>query len=309
MSVRRHKKLAILHKVEATYGTDIVPTAADALIASNVAFTPMEGEEVTRDLMLPYMGNQGVILAGLYASLEFDIEVAGAGAAGTVPRFGGLLRSCGFAETVTPGTSVSYSIVENDVESGSIYFIQDDVQHVILGARGTVSWDFTPKGIPKMRFSIMGLLGTITDIASMPVVSASALIAPLVVSKANTTQTLHGWPCVAESLSLDIGNEVTPRFLIGDELVAITDRNSSGSTVVEARKLAVVDWFEIALNRTRGPLSLVHGKTVGNIFELDAPLVEIGKPTQGQTNNVVNYTLPLGLVPNVGLDELVITVR
>lgn len=309
MSIRRYKKLAILHKVEATYGTDAAPVDADALIASNVSFTPIEGEEVSRDLMLPYLGNQGVILAGLHATLEFDIECAGAGVAGDVPRFGGLLRTCGMAETVTAETSVTYSIVEDDVESGSIYFIQDGVQHVILGARGNVTWDFTPKGIPKMRYRMTGLLGTISDVATLPAVSAATLVVPLVVSKANTVQNLHGWPAVAESLSIDLGNEVTPRFLIGDELIAITDRNTSGSTTVEARDLATVNWFEKAMNRERGALSLVHGTVAGNTVEITAPEIEIGKPTQGQTNNVVNYTLPLLFAPNAGRDEIVITVR
>ena len=65
MSARRWKKLAILNKIETAYRTDSTPTAADALIATNVTFTPLEGDEVSRDLMLPYLGNQGVVLAGI----------------------------------------------------------------------------------------------------------------------------------------------------------------------------------------------------------------------------------------------------
>ncbi|WP_299165793.1 phage tail tube protein [uncultured Tateyamaria sp.] len=309
MTARRYKQMAILHAMEVDYAVDVVPAAADALIASNVTFNPMEGEEVSRDLMLPYLGNQGIILAGLYASLEFDIEVAGAGAAGDVPPYGSLLRVCGLAETVTAGVSVVYSIVEDGLESGSLYFIQDGVRHILLGCRGTVSMNFTPKGIPQYRFRIIGLLGTISDVAENPAVSALGLTTPLIVSKANTALTLHGWNAVAESVSFDLGNEVTPRFLIGDERIKVTDRNVSGNAVVEARLMEEINWFEIATARTRGALSLTHGTADGNVVQIEAPNVEVGRPTQGQTNNVVNYTLPLAMIPGAGRDELVITVR
>lgn len=306
---RHWKKLAILHKIEATYGTDAAPAAADAITASNVTFTPMEGEEVSRDLLLPYLGNQGVLLAGIYARLEFDVEIAGAGAAGDVPVYGSLLRIAGFAETVEAGVSVDYSTVEAGVESGSIYFVSDKVQHVMLGCQANVSLTFTPKGIPRYRFTVMGLLGTISDIGAMPAVSTAGLITPLIVNKANSVMSLHGWTAVAESLAIELGNTLTARFLIGDELIRISDRSSTGTAVVEARSIAAIDWFTIAQERTRGALSLVHGANPGNIVEITAPAVEIGRPTQGQTDNIVNYSLPLMLCPQAGLDELAISVR
>ncbi|MEB3417552.1 phage tail tube protein [Salipiger marinus] len=306
---RHWKKLAILHKLETAYATDAAPLAADAIIASNVTFTPMEGEEVTRDLMLPYLGNQGVLLAGVYARLEFDVEIAGAGALGDIPKYGSLLRIAGFSETVDAGVAVEYSIVETGLESGSIYFVSDKVQHVMLGCQANVALTFTAKGIPRYRFTVIGLLGTITDLGTMPAVTTAGWITPVIVSKANTVMTLHGWTAVAESLSVDRGNVLTPRFNIGDERMSITDRSATGSTVVEARSIATIDWFARALARTRGELSLVHGTTAGNTVEIAAPAVEVGRPTQGQTDNIVNYTVPLMLCPEDGLDELTITVR
>lgn len=309
MSARRFKKLAILHKVETTYGTDIVPAAADAIIATNVTFTPLEGQEVERDLMLPYLGNQGVILAGTYARIEFDVELAGAGAAGTVPKYGSLLRVCGMAEVVTAATSVAYSIIEEAAESGSLYFLMDKTRHVLLGGRANVALNYTAKGIPTFRFTYLGLLGTISDVGSMPVVSQTGWVKPLVVSKANTIMLLHGWTAKAESLALDLGNTVTPRFLIGDERLLISDRKSSGTAVVEARPIAEIDWFAKALSRERGALSMVHGIAAGNIVEVTAPAVEIGRPTIGQTDNIANYSLPLAPCPSEGLDEMSIIVR
>lgn len=309
MDARRWRKLAILAAIETTYGTDAVPTAANALIGTNVSFTPIEGDEVSRDLILPYLGNQGIVLAGTYGKLSFDIEVAGAGTPGDVPQYGVLMRAAGMAETITADTSVKYTIVEDDVEAVTIYFESDGVRHVLLGCRGNVSANFAPKAIPHFTFTLTGLLGTITDISALTAVTTTGLVTPLVVSKANTTLSLLGWSSVAESLALDLGNTVTPRFVIGGDQMLITDRKSTGTAVVEARSLATVNWFEAALERTRGALALKHGTTDGNIVEIACPSVEIGKVTQGQTDNISNYSLPLSLCPTDGLDELAITVR
>lgn len=306
---RRWNRLAMLFGIEDTYGTDIVPTVADAIIGANVSFTPIEGEEVSRDLMLPYLGNQGMVLAGQYARLEFDVEIAGAGTAGTVPKYGSLLLTAGMAETVTAGTKVEYTIVEDDVESGSLYFQHDGVQHILLGCQANVALSFAPSAIPKFRITLLGLLGTITDLALMPTVSTAGWTTPLHVSKANTVLSLHGWNAVAESVSLDLGNTLTPRMLIGDELIMISDRKSTGSAVVEARKLATINWFERIQNRTRGLASIIHGRTAGNIVEVPCPAVELGKPSTGQTNGIINYTFPLIVCPQAGRDELKIIVR
>ena len=267
MPARRWKKLAILHKLEAVYGTSSAPLAADAIIATNVSFTPLEAEEVSRDLMLPYMGNQGVVLAAEHGRIEFDVEIAGAGAAGDVPNYGSLIRAAGFAETISVATSVEYEIIEDAVESGTIFFNSDGVQHIFLGGRCNLSLTFTPKGIPKFRVTYLGLLGAVADVA-MPVVTMAGWITPLIVSKSHTTMLLHGGGSVAESLSIELGNTLTPRFLIGDEKVLISDRSTTGSAVVEARLMAETNWFDRARNRTRGALSLIHGNAAGNIVEI-----------------------------------------
>lgn len=304
MGVRKHNKLAMLHKLETTYGEDAAPTAANALLAANVTITPIEGQEVSRDLLLPYMGNQGVVLAGIYARVEFDLEIAGSGTAGEPPKIGSILRVAGMSETITAGQDVTYEIVEDAVESGSLYFISDKVRHVLLGGQANIAPSFAPSSIPRFRVTYLGLLGTITDVAAMPAVTNAGWTTPETVSKANTTMSLHGWPSVAESLSVDLGNTLTPRFLIGDEKILISNRSSTGTAVVEARSLAEVDWFDRALKRTRGELKLTHGKVPGNIVELTAPAVEVGKPSQGQTDGIVNYSLPLSLCTVEGLDEL-----
>jgi hypothetical protein len=131
-----------------------------------------------------------------------------------------------------------------------------------ISCRGTFSMSFEPKQIPKFRFSMTGLLGTILD-AFMPAVSMTGWSTPVAVSKDATTMTLHGWSSIASKLSVDLGNTVTPRFLIGAESMLITDRQSVGEAVVDALSPAEMNWFTGAQGRTRGALSLVHGVAAG----------------------------------------------
>lgn len=306
---RYFRKLAVLAKIEADYGADAAPTgAANAIQMTEVSVTPLAGGEVSRDLLLPYLGQQGVELVGTYVTLEGSVELAGASAAGTVPAYGVLLRACGLAETVTVGTSVEYDPVSSGFEAATLYYNRDGVRHIMLGARGTFVISMSPSQIPRMRFTFTGLAGTISD-APLPGVDLSAFVRALVVTKANTTMALHGWTAVAEQLTVTLGNQVEPRFLIGEESIQIVDRQMTGSIVVEAKSLETVNWFDIAKARTRAPAAITHGTIAGNIVELEMPAVEVGRPTEGETQKILNYTLPLMPCPVSGDDEFKMTVR
>ena len=307
--MRRYRKMALLAKVETSYGTDSVPVAAaDAILATDVNLTPLAGQDVPRDLLLPYLGHQGVELTGNYMQLEFSVEAAGAGSAGTVPGYGALLRACGLSETITAAVSVAYQPVSAGEESVSLYFNQDGVRHVALGCRGSFTADFTPNQIPRLRFTLMGLSGTVSDIA-LPAADVSGFQDPVLVSKANTVLSLHGAARIAESLSIDLGLQVTPRFLIGDERMQVTGRQSAGTAVLEAKAMSAVNWFDIARAKTKAALQLIHGTSAGHIVQIDAPKVQIGRPLQGQTDGIVSYSLPLMLTPDSGDDEIVLTVK
>lgn len=303
------RKLAVLAKTEAAYGTDPTPTGgANAMQMTNVQVEPMAGQSVSRDLLFPYLGHQGVLLTGTHGTIAGDIEIAGSGAAGTAPAWGPLLKACGFAETIDVGVDVQYNPISATFSSVTIYYNLDGVQHILLGCRGSMSLSLVPLQVPRMRFSFTGLSGTITDVA-LPAVTLTGFTKPVPVNKANTTMTLHGWTAIAESLSIDIANQVEPRFLIGEESVEIVDRMSTGSAVVVATSLATKDWFSIAAAETLAALAVQQGTVAGNIITLAAPKVQIGRPTQGVSQGIANYSLPLMLRPSAGDDELVITAK
>lgn len=309
LTKRYWRKLAMLLKRETAYGTDATPLVADAIVAKNVSFSPFEGEEQPRDLIVPHLGSLGTILSAVHGKLEFDLEMAGAGAKGSVAKYGTALRIAALSETITAGTKVDYAITEALVDSASLYFEHGLVRHVFLGTQANLQFDWTPPKLGNIRVTILGLLGEISDQGSLPAVGLTGWTKPVAVSKANTSVSLHGIPVVTESLQINLGNVLTPRFLIGDERVLITDRKTTGTIVVEANPLSEVNWFALATAGTTGALTVTHGTVDGNIVEVTAPAVQIGMPTVGQTNGVMNYSLPLDFQESALLNSLKITTR
>lgn len=312
MAARKMHKLALLAKIETTYGTDAAPTgAANAMVVRNVTITPLEGDEISRDLIVPFFGHQGLILAGVYGKIEFEVELAGAGAAGTAPFWGPLARACALSETIVAATTVTYAPVSAGQEAVTLWWNLDGTKHVLLGCRGNMTISLESQKIPLLKFAFVGLLGTVAD-AALPAVTLPAPPKPLVPSKTNTPVfTLHGYAAVMETTSLDLGNKVEPRLLVGSETIEMTDRTSTGSTTLQADQVANIDWQGKASSRARGALAITHGTTAGNIIQIAAPAVEIGKPSFGSSNNILNTTLPLALCPSSssGNDEISIVVK
>jgi len=302
----------LLAKVETTYGTDAVPTkAVNAILCGSLEINPIEGDKVQRNLIRPYLGNAQDIQVTTYATVSFEVELCGGGAAGTAPQYGSLLQACGFSETVTAGVDVQYLPVSTGMKSLSLYFQADGIKHVLLGAMGSVSFDLIAKSLPTMKFNFTGLLGTITD-SAIPTDPTYTQVIPVAVSTANTTPcTLHGYTPVLESLNLDMANEVKYRSLVNDERVIITDRKPKGSIKLDMPTLAVKDFFTIAKNATLGTLSVQHGQAAGNIIVLDSATNGIGISgvKYAELDGIDQLSMDLSFVPVLGNDEVKLTIK
>ena len=71
--------------IEPGYGQAPVLSASDAILATNIRLTPMEGQDVSRDLELPFMGAEGTIPADIHVRMQFNVELVASGAAGQAP--------------------------------------------------------------------------------------------------------------------------------------------------------------------------------------------------------------------------------
>lgn len=308
------RKAVILAKIETTEGTDAVPTgAANSIQVGNLQPRPLSAEFVDRTNYTPYLGEPGSVLAVKSGELSFEVEIAGAGAAGTAPKYGPLLRACGMAETISAGISAIYAPVSSGFESLTIYYNKDGVRHKLLGARGTVVLGFNAKQIPVYRFRFIGQYGAAADAAEAGVVY-TGFQAPLAVNNVNTpTFSLHAIADTAaplQSLEVDLGNTLVYRALVGAEAAKITDRKSRGSLSFEETTVTVKDWWTAIGNGTLGALQLVHGLNAGNIVQIDAPQVQITEPQQADSDGIVMLNTSLRIRPtSAGNDELTITVK
>jgi hypothetical protein len=301
----------ILAKIEAAYGIDSAPTgAANAMLMTDVAFQPMEGEDVDRNLEYPFLGYQGTISAALRAVLTGSTELAGSGALGTAPAWGPLARACGLAQVINPGVDVTYLPASDGHESVTIYFWIGGTRQVLRGVRGTGVLEIPAQGVPRIRWTLTGLWVKPTETARVTP-DLSAFKAPQVASHANTpTFTVNAVSLVLRNFSLDLGNQVEPRLLIGREEIKIVDRAETISAIVEAVPLTTFDPFTRAEQGESGsvPMQIVHGTVAGSIITIAAPKCQVQR-LNGYENqqNVLEWPLRLRPLFTAGDDQFSIT--
>jgi hypothetical protein len=308
------RRRVILAKLETTYGTDANPTgSANAILVRNLTITPLNAELIQRDLIRPYLGASPQLLAATSATVEFEVEIAGAGAAGTSPAYSPILRACGMSEatsgTPTPNARV-FSPVSTNFPSVTIYFNVDGVQHKLTGARGNVALNINAKEIPVYQFTFTGLYKPAAD-AALPTPDYTAFQAPQAANTSNTpTFSFFGYSAPLQNLEINFNNEVVFRSLIGSESVIITNRAVSGTATFEAPTIATKDFFTSAIDSVTGALQLIHGTAGGKIVQLDSSVVSIGNPTYQDSDGIHMLSVPFNLVPTTaGNDEITITVK
>lgn len=305
------RKRTILAKIETTYGTDPTPTgAANAILVRNLNITPLNAELLNRDLVRPYLGASEQLLASAYVGIDFEVEMAGAGAAGTAPAYGSLLKACGMTETLVALATATYTPVSSSFSSVTIYYNVDGVLHKLTGCRGNVEIDIKARQIPVFKFTFTGLYNAPSDTV-LPTVSYTAFQTPLAANSDNSSGfSLFSYSGALESLTMNFNNGVQYRSLIGAEDVLMTDRQLSGQVVFEAPTIAAKDFFSLALGTTLGALDITHGTTAGNKVQISSSRVNVTNPTYQDQNGIQMLQVPMRLIPSTaGNDEISIVVK
>ena len=270
------KSKVILAKIESAYGVDPTPTgAANAMLMTGVELSPMEGEDVSRDLEFPYLAAQGMIPVGLRVRLRGKVELAPSGAAGTAPAWGPLLRACGVAETIVTDTSVTYEPITDSMESVAIHFWIGGTQHKMLGVRGDATLRFTAQGLPYIEFDLTGLYTEPAE-ATPATPTLTGFQTPLVVTDTNTpTFTVDDGggavSLVMREFQMALGNQVEPRLLVRSESIIIPDRAEAVTVHVEAVPVSTFNPYALASAQTPVEVVLVHGTDAGAVATLDLP--------------------------------------
>ena len=295
----------LLAKIETTYGVDPTPTgAADAVLGKDVKISPMEGQDISRELDLAFMGAEPTIPANTFAKISFKVELSPNGAAGVAPAWGPLLRACGCAQTIVASTSVTYNPISLTHESITLWFVIGSTLFKVPGARGTAKVTIGAQGIPYIEFEFTGLF-TVPAEGSRPTPTLTAWKKPTVASKTNTPVfTIGGTSLVMRQFALDLGNQIETRFLINSESVMLVDRAETIDVTVEAEPLTTINPWQLAVNQTQTPVIVQHGVTAGSRITINAPLAQVQRPAGVEENQGI-AEWPLKLIPqqNAGNDQ------
>ena len=288
----------LLLGMETVYGTAPVLAAADAILATKIRIMPMEGQDLSRDLERPHMGAQATIPVDLHAKMSFTVEILPSGTAGTAPVIGKLLRALGCAETIVAATSVTYNPVSRNHESVAVHLWIGDTRFALIGARGTGTLRVNASGIPVLEVELTGLWTQPSQAARIEPDLDDQLEADVLAATTTNTPvfTVNAVGLVMRSLSLTLGNQVEPRFLIGADRVLITGRQELVETTVEAVPLGTLNPFALALARTKVPIALTHGTAAGKTVSLSVPAAQVQRlQSIEEQQGIAEW--PLRLVP------------
>ena len=299
------RRRVILAKIESTYGTSSSPAGSDAVLCRDLSITPLQADMVDRQLVRPYMGASPQLMANKRVQIQFTVELAGSGAAGTAPRYGQVMRACGMSETIAASVSVTYAPVSTGFESVTIAYHNDGKRHLITGCRGTFSMSCQVGSIPTIAFDMTGLYATPTDTA-LPTATYTQQAQPLIFTHTNTSSfSVFSYAACLSEFSLNLGTATAYRELVGcTKEVVITDRKTEGSLMVEEVLAATKDFYGAATGEATGAITFVHGVTAGNILTLNVPYADLTMPSDGESDGIIMLTLPFTATPSSGNDEL-----
>lgn len=315
--------LVVTAALEATYGVDAAPAAADAMLLSNVRINPLRATNIPRDIVRGYHGASPQLVGTGFVEIEGTFELAGSGTATTPPKWGRLMQCMGFAQTVG-AASVDYTPISTYGASSSatVYYFLDGVRHILLGVRGSWELSMAVNSRPEMRVRLVGKYGGVAT-ASNPTPDLTAFRAPIAVTDTNSgdlllgavtytagTGTIAGGTAyVGSGLTLSSGNNVVFQPLLGRESVLITNREITGRIALDLDNADVVSFMSDVRANTLTAMGLTHGTAAGNIVGVYSPSVQRLDPGVEDLDGVAMNAYAIRAVPVAGNDELRIVVR
>lgn len=303
------KKYLVIAKLENTQFTDPTPTpTANSMLVKNLKCTPLKVTSEDRNLMRPWYGNSEQIPVSEEGMIEFDVEIAGSGAAGTAPKWGPLMQACAFYETTNAGVSVVYQPISSALKSIQIWAYRDGLLYKFSGAVGTVKMSFAAKKLPEFHFVFTGKYVAVSDAAipsgavftgfQKPVASIPALMG---------TVTIGGYAAKLSQFDLDMANDVSHAIWMNNETLAVVDRKPKGSIQVEAVTVATKDYWTLVRNASTMAAVLTQGITAGNIVALTAPAMQLVDINESEFEKTQALTLTTAFMPSTGNDEVFVT--
>lgn len=297
MSRKTRKKILAAAINEAVYGADAIAAGtAQYMQTTGLEITPIEGEDIDRELDTPELGNSARMLVGDNVKISTGIELTGSGSATQPVPYLPVLVAAGW--TATPGASeVVYSkVTDNSEKDVTFYGYQDGALHKATGARGTLTFTANINEVPKIEAELTGLFNGIqkTPLPNAPDFSAFQL--PQKVGATHTRLLVDGQALKMFEFEVSENVEVIYDENTEGEEVFIADYAAEGRIMVEAPALDEFDPFTIALGETQVPIRLEHGTGTGKEIEFNIPKAQFQRPTYGDREGKVTYEINFWII-------------
>lgn len=278
------------------------------LLVKDLTVRPIEGDYQTRNFVTGKEGAQGDRLYNKTMGVEFMIDAATSGAAGTVPIYDEVLRATGWESTIVANTSVNYSIQPLGQEKHKIAMQYRDAQsfQTTEEVRGALSFTAENTAPPMFGFNMLGMHFNAQAGVAQPVDFNLWREAPACEPENIETFTVNGVTLCVQSFSFTDGR--TPRrnrFMNCDE-TDITQRNITGRMVVEMPPIATIDLLAMAESTQQVPLVWQMGSGAGEILRIAAPKVQLKYAGQQDVDGTLGSAFDLVFVGDQGDDEIAI---
>jgi hypothetical protein len=308
--MERERIFGILAKIETTSGTDSVPVAGtDAVRAVGIPTLNMsyleQGDRPDAQTGALITADRSSA-AGRFGEIDVTLEVKGGGSGGATPEADVFIRGCGMSKTVVGGTSVTYTTIDDAMETFTMYCYTGRKLIKMVGCVATMKLNGEAAKRGFMTFSVTGKIASDPTQVTTPTLTLNAVIPPLFHS---ASATIGAWtsadadPLVLKKASVDLANVRSPRPSAGatDGLIgfAITDRRTAQQQTLEVPALTTFDIF--ALSKAAGdtmPVSTWQiGTAIGNRLKVQTGRWSLKAPKFGADNAITTYDLDGSLGP------------
>ena len=290
----------LLMAVEATEGSAETLVAADVIapvfgLEYDADFDPQE-----REVIQPSFSRIADIQGERFATITFQTEMKGSGAAGTVPGNLSVPMQCaGWGETIVVATSVTYAPASASIPSCTAEVRELEGTTVarikqLIGARGTMTISHVKGQIVMAEFEFMGRYVEPTE--GVAVVMPS--IAPQPLPFLNAGISLHGVGLLlVRDLQIDLGNRLALRNdaneASGNFSAAFTGRNPRGNIIIEAPLIGTFNSYNKVTTNAEGILLWALNGGAGNIMTYNAPVVQLTDVEEADDDGIRLYDSPL----------------
>lgn len=295
----------VLVKKEATYGTNSSPVAGMDGVACYDPIVNYTESVTERNLVTGTLSQSKPIRNRGYGNVSFNAELKGSGTAGTAPEWGDALQACGYSETISSGTSVTYEPVSSGQSSVTIEVYQDGLVHKLTGCRGNAKFMVGVEGVSLVEFSFMGLKADPNPTAaSFP--TGVALDTTTPVASKEGTFSFGGETYNIASWEVDTGNNVVMtdslNASVGYGEATITARNPVGSFDPEQEITNNIQAL-VAANAEHA-LAWANGGAAGNRVAVNLPKATLMDASSGDRDGYLTYAAGFKPAMDDGDDEI-----